>query len=472
MDVSPHELRTIELREAWRGYRQDDVDELLDRVAGTIERLQAQVERLGERLAASEQEKGLGREADEMLRRTLLLAQRTADAAVSEAQERARRVLSESEAHAHSIVSGAEAEARRVALAERQRIDDEVRALARRRDALLGDIGSLEHAADDYRRRLRAFLEDELSQIEARRLPPSPPAPVLVADGIPDAGEAPLAPESAVAPEPVAPEPVAPEHPSNGGHRPTGAPDAFPERQAEAGAGVDSGSDSGSTAESSTPAWWDDAPSAAPGPPPDVDLRAGVPAHEPAPAPADAAREALQAFNQTAAAERAAERAAQQAAQGDPTGEQPVEAYAEDDTRDGITDGITGDTGSEHRGDEPADDLRWEEPRVADLLPRRRGRRRRPEETPDDQFFADLRRAVEDDAPLGPREESHDVAPPAWIPAHETDPGGDATGGDARDAEASADLPVEAYAAHGTTGFDDDTGEPSGRFRSAFRRRS
>ncbi|MBI2168950.1 MAG: DivIVA domain-containing protein [Actinobacteria bacterium] len=171
MDVTPHELRTVELREAWRGYRPDDVDELLDRVAGTIERLQAQVERLSGRLTKAEGEAGLGREADEMLRRTLLLAQRTADAAVSEAQERARRVVSESEAHAHSIVSTAEEEARRIAIAERQRIENEIRELSRQRNALVADVEALEEAARDHRRRLRDFLTAELARVDARSVP-------------------------------------------------------------------------------------------------------------------------------------------------------------------------------------------------------------------------------------------------------------------------------------------------------------
>lgn len=199
MDVTPHQLRTIELREAWRGYRQDDVDELLDQVAGTIERLQAQVKRLTERLAKVEDEAGLGREADEMLRRTLLLAQRTADAAVSEAQERARRVLSESEVQAHSIVSGAEEEARRVAIAERQRLEGEVRELGRRRDALLADVEGLEEAAGDHRRRLREFLEAEIGRIDSRPMPTAAVRPDLSEEP----AKAPSGPEGREAASPV-----------------------------------------------------------------------------------------------------------------------------------------------------------------------------------------------------------------------------------------------------------------------------
>lgn len=177
MDVTAHELRTIRLREAFRGYRQEDVDQLIDRVAATIERLEGQTQRLTARLEQAESEAGLGREADEMLRRTLLLAQRTADAAVAEAQERARRVLSESEAHAHSIVSGAEEEARRIAIAERQRIENEIRDLTRQREVMLADVEALEQAARDHRRRLREFLESELARVDARPLPEASPPP-------------------------------------------------------------------------------------------------------------------------------------------------------------------------------------------------------------------------------------------------------------------------------------------------------
>lgn len=185
MDVTPHELRTAEFREAWRGYRHEDVDELLDRAALTVERLQGQVERLSERLARVEEEAGLGREADEMLRRTLLLAQRTADAAVSEARERAQRLTSEAEARAQAIVSEAREEAQRVAAAERERLETELRDLAERRDLLLEDVEALERFAEEHRRRLRSFFEAELASLDAR-VPSTPDRPALHAPALDD----------------------------------------------------------------------------------------------------------------------------------------------------------------------------------------------------------------------------------------------------------------------------------------------
>ena len=52
MDISADELRTIEIKEEKRhGYNRDDVDELLERGAATIERLIAENQQLRSRLS-------------------------------------------------------------------------------------------------------------------------------------------------------------------------------------------------------------------------------------------------------------------------------------------------------------------------------------------------------------------------------------------------------------------------------------
>src|SRR4029079_13459298 len=98
MDVTPRELRDIDIREGFRGYNRDDVDELLERAAGTIEALNERVRRLTEQVSTAESAPapaastaGGSRETEEMLHRTLLLAQRAADEAVAEAQFKARQ---------------------------------------------------------------------------------------------------------------------------------------------------------------------------------------------------------------------------------------------------------------------------------------------------------------------------------------------------------------------------------------------
>src|SRR5262245_53092116 len=100
MDVTPRELRDTDIREGFRGYHRDDVDELLERAASTVEGLSERVRQLTERLQSVEGSAGKSRETEEMLQRTLVLAQKTADEAISEAQERSRTVLEGYEAKA------------------------------------------------------------------------------------------------------------------------------------------------------------------------------------------------------------------------------------------------------------------------------------------------------------------------------------------------------------------------------------
>ena len=153
MDVTPQELRSSEIKDSWRGYDRDEVDDLLERAAITIESLTQQVQEVQSRpvptvaaAAAPPADVPLpsSRDDAEMLQRTLLLAQRAADDAVNEAQARAKQLLDESEAKAQTLVSDAEATARRIAEGERRRLEAELLDLSARREQLRADADALE----------------------------------------------------------------------------------------------------------------------------------------------------------------------------------------------------------------------------------------------------------------------------------------------------------------------------------------
>jgi DivIVA domain-containing protein len=165
MDVTPQELRGSEIKEAWRGYHRDEVDDLLERAAVTIESLSQQLATAGARPAAEPGAVQVNRDDAEMLQRTLLLAQRAADDAVNDAQAQARKLIEESEARAQTLVSEAEATARRIAESERRRLESEVQELAARRDALRADADALEEYASAYRDRLRSAIEADLDRL-------------------------------------------------------------------------------------------------------------------------------------------------------------------------------------------------------------------------------------------------------------------------------------------------------------------
>ena len=180
MDVTPRELRDIDIREGFRGYNRDDVDELLERAAATIEGLNERIRRLTEQVSAGEGEQGKTRETEDMLHRTLLLAQRAADEAVAEAQTKARQILDDAETQV-ARRSWPRPRPRPVARSEteRRRLESEVlelgaapRGAARRRRRL-------ERFESEYRVRLRRALEADLESLAGQGpVAPSPRPPI------------------------------------------------------------------------------------------------------------------------------------------------------------------------------------------------------------------------------------------------------------------------------------------------------
>src|SRR5215510_3565322 len=204
MDVTPQELRSSEIKEAWRGYHRDEVDELLERAAVTIENLGQQLATAGS--SPSPESTPVNRDDAEISHRTLLLAQRAADEAVSEAQAQARKLVEESEARAQSLVSEAETSARRIAESERRRLESELSDLAAKRDALKADADALEEYASAYRERVRAAIEADLDRLGNGAIDPPGPRPELHEVDVPTRAPVAMEPEPTREPEPE-PEP-------------------------------------------------------------------------------------------------------------------------------------------------------------------------------------------------------------------------------------------------------------------------
>jgi DivIVA domain-containing protein len=194
MDVTPQVINEVEFHQKMRGYDPDEVDDFLERVAVAVGQLLDRTREAAERTAIAERRaaeleahvrSAPGRpaaagpapspvdedEEAETIRRTLVLAQRTADAAVKEAeelaartlqsaQEQAQRVYDEAQEHARKLVVEAEGEARKTADGTRQRLVAEIITLEEARDGLRADHGILERHLDEQRLRLRSSIGD------------------------------------------------------------------------------------------------------------------------------------------------------------------------------------------------------------------------------------------------------------------------------------------------------------------------
>jgi DivIVA domain-containing protein len=209
MELTPQTLHAVEFREARRGgYNTRDVDDFLERVATGVGHLHERLRELGGRAESAEgrlveaqrQLDELSRrppaqasvpmpapgvapgpsphETDETLRRTLVLAQRTADATIKEAKQEANRLLDEAREEAARTRAAAEHEARRGADSARLTVEAELEGLVKQREALKTDVDALAQHLDDQREHLRAGVDELRRLLDAPALTPLPLPPL------------------------------------------------------------------------------------------------------------------------------------------------------------------------------------------------------------------------------------------------------------------------------------------------------
>ena len=198
MELSPKSITGVQFRTVRKGYDPEEVRGFLAQLARGVEAVQAQsaaTESRARSMMTKLQELSSRDDPDpgEAMKRTLLMAQRTADAAVAEAneearatvaaaEEKSRTTLSEAQSKAEQMITDAEADARRAASVEKTRIEAEVAALTARRDELHTEATRLERHIGDQRERigavagtLRAILSESSGLVVTELAPPSPP---------------------------------------------------------------------------------------------------------------------------------------------------------------------------------------------------------------------------------------------------------------------------------------------------------
>jgi DivIVA domain-containing protein len=332
MDLTPRLLTEVEFKEQWRGYSPTEVDQFLAGVAAAVGDVQQRLHEAVERAMRAEQ-KLLERTDDDEVRRTLVLAQRTAASAIEEARAEALRIVEE----ARSQASAEQAEHH-----ERMRV--EMAELAERRATLQADVDVLEAYVTEHRNRLRQELTRQLDALEGSAS--EVPAPPLV---------------SAVEVMPAPPEPYVPHPPTE-------------EELAQA---------------------RDDLV--------DALRRAGV---EHVPSAADEVPSAEVASDEVS------------------TGAKPYDAAEESGELD-LRGGEATQTFDVLAETDEADDvLAWAEPEPTGEVPAVAEEVDEPvsvDPLDDDPFLAELRRAVTDDSPLGPRDES---LPTSFSPDEDAVPSG------------------------------------------------
>lgn len=166
MDVSPKTLREVEFREKMRGYHPEDVDHFLEQVAAGLEVLQERLRQAVERAQRAEAAASDAGGSDETLRKTLVLAQRTADLAVQEAREQAARILAGAEQQAQSMLAEAEDRGRRTLEDTIAECRAELSKLETSRAQAQQDVDSLNRWVDEHKAHLQEALSDAMTAVD------------------------------------------------------------------------------------------------------------------------------------------------------------------------------------------------------------------------------------------------------------------------------------------------------------------
>jgi DivIVA domain-containing protein len=109
-----------------------------------------------------------GDDQGEKALRVLMLAQRTADDHVADARREADKLLSEARSKAEELTRDARAKAEALERDARQRHQEAMGGLEAKRTALQKHIEQLKAFEREYRTRLKAYLESQLRDLEAR----------------------------------------------------------------------------------------------------------------------------------------------------------------------------------------------------------------------------------------------------------------------------------------------------------------
>lgn len=175
MDLTPREIQEKQFHDVFRGYNHEEVDVFLDEVAEAFERTYRENQSFHHRLRDLEEQLKTARATEDMLKRTLITAQKTAEEAVDEARSRAQGLVVEAEKKSTEIVAAAEERAKEI-------IDE----AKRKQSDLETKLEGLRRFEQEYRTRLNAFIESQLQVLS----------------------EGPVAPPVAEQPAPKAPPPA------------------------------------------------------------------------------------------------------------------------------------------------------------------------------------------------------------------------------------------------------------------------
>ncbi|HRS21057.1 MAG TPA: DivIVA domain-containing protein [Clostridia bacterium] len=105
--ITPMDIRNKEFKKAFKGYKENEVDEFLDKVIADYERIYRENGELKDRIAIDNERIESYNSMEKSLQSTLLIAQTTAEDIVANARKKAEMIIKEAEEQGRKIIDEA-----------------------------------------------------------------------------------------------------------------------------------------------------------------------------------------------------------------------------------------------------------------------------------------------------------------------------------------------------------------------------
>lgn len=143
--ITPMDIRNKEFKKAFKGYKEDEVDEFLDKVIADYERIYRENGELKDRISIDNERIESYNSMEKSLQSTLLIAQTTAEDIVANARKKADMIVKEAEEQARKIIEDANSSVIKVNK----------------------DFEELKKEVQVFKTRFRTLLESELEALNA-----------------------------------------------------------------------------------------------------------------------------------------------------------------------------------------------------------------------------------------------------------------------------------------------------------------
>jgi cell division initiation protein len=167
MEITARDIQDKQFHDAWRGYRQEEVDDFLDQVSEALDAYQRENAALKDRAAELEQAVATARDTEEMLKKTLVTAQKAAEEAIASAKAKAERIIGEAEQRAARANDEAKERSAATDAEVRRKVLEADRAQTMRKRELESTIERLTTYEGELKQRLKTYLEAQLKGLDA-----------------------------------------------------------------------------------------------------------------------------------------------------------------------------------------------------------------------------------------------------------------------------------------------------------------